>query len=228
MSINLNDAWWLAIRQIRDTWIGYIVSPLYFAFLGSVLATDDTALLNIVLPMMMMILLQATISARYFSLNEDNEVMRHQVFLRSLPMSFGTIITARMIGMLAAGVINVPIFFIWFWMMGDRFDSLPAYLAWCMFWLGFAFCGMGFSLVQEFTLNLKNWTLQNSVIIVVLIVVMIPAIWLLNFRPVEWTASQAHNHPLLMALAGILIGTAGLLTGMRKAVRGFRKREFAR
>lgn len=225
MTLDWNNALWLAGRQIRDTWIGYLISPLYFVFLGSVLATDDTILVNIVFPMMMMILLQATISPRYFSLNKDNEVMRHQAFLRSLPISFGTIITARMIGMLAAGLLNIPVFFIWFWGLGDRFSSIAVFMAWCVFWLGFAFCGLGLSLVQEFTVNLRNWTLQNSVIIVVFIVVMLPLIWFADFRPVDWSVSQAHEHPMLLALAGVLIGVAGALVGLRRAVNGFRQRE---
>ena len=228
MTLNWGNAFWLARRQMRDTWTGYLISPMYFAFLGSVLATDDTAIVNIALPLMMMILLQATLSTRYFSLHEDNEVKRHQLFLRSLPLSFGTIITARTIGMLVAGMMNVPAFFGWFWILTDHFSSMPEYLAWCVFWIGIAFCGLGLSLVQEFTMNLRNWTLQNTVIIVAIIVVMVPLIWFGDFRAVDWTINQAGEHPVLLALAGIIAGTAGLVVGISMAVRGFRKRDYAK
>lgn len=227
MTLDWNTAFWLAARQVRDTWIGYLISPIYFAFLGTVLATDDTALVNIVLPMMMMILLQATFSARYFTINADNEVRRHQMFLRSLPLSFGTITIARVIGMLAAGVLNVPVFFVWFWLLTDDFATMPVFLAWCLFWVGVAFCGLGLSLVQEFSLNLRTWTLQNTIIVVSIIVVTPLLIWLTNFRPVDWTVTQVHEHPVLMAFAGLVLGALGLMAGIRVAIRGFRRREFA-
>lgn len=227
MTLNWNNAFWLAARQIRDTWIGYLLSPLYFALLGSVLATDETLLQSIVLPMLMMILMQATFSSRYFSINMDNDVLRHQMFLHSLPLGFGTIVVSRAIGMLAAGVINIPFFFIWFWLLGPGFATIPNFLAWCAFWIGFAIVGLGFSLVQEFNLNLRNWTIQNSIIIAVFIVVVTPLLWITDSRPVAWTNTQAHSHPWMLALAGLAMAIAGCVIGIRLAVRGFRNRDFA-
>lgn len=226
MTLNWNNASWLAARQIRDTWIGYLLSPLYFAFLGSVIATDDTILQSIVLPLLMMILMQATFSSRYFSMNMDNEVLRHQMFLHSLPLEFGTIVIARAMSMLTAGVINTPVFFIWFWFLGPGFTTIPNFLAWCAFWVGLSFVGLGFSLVQEFNLNLRNWTIQNSIIIAIFLVVVTPLLWITDSRPVDWTYTQAHNHPWLLALAGLAMAIAGCAIGIRLAVRGFRNRDF--
>lgn len=227
MTLNWNNAIWLANRQMRDNWISYLYSALYFGFMGLVLATDDFWTVELAMPVLMFILIQPSLSPRYMTFKDDNEVTRHQEFLHSLPIGFDVVISARIVAMLVAGVINAPLFFIPFWYIGPDWNSIPAYLSWVVFWTGLALAGSGLALVQEFWLSFKRWVKVNVVAVVAVVTAVILLIWLLGFRPYTWTVDTANERPWVLALPGIVFGLAGLWFGMKLAVRGFREREFA-
>lgn len=227
MTQNWNNVIWLAARQMRDNWTAYLYSALYFGFMGVVLAADDFWTVEFALPVLMFILIQPSLSPRYMIFKDDNDVTRHQEFLHSLPIRFDTIISARVVAMLSAGMINVPLFFIPFWYIGPEWVSLPHFLAWATFWIGIAFVGSGLALVQEFWLSFKKWARLNLVTIVAVVAMLFLMVWLLDIRPYVWTVDVSNERPWVMALTGLVIGIVGLCFGMAAAIRGFREREFA-
>lgn len=227
MAINWSNVIWLAQRHIRDTWSSFILTPIYFAFMGAVLALDESYSVEFAHPILMLILIQPALSARYMTWKQDNDVTRHQEFLRSLPLGFGTIITSRLISMLVAGAINVPVYFVWFWFYGYSWDSFGAFLAWVTFWVGVAMAGAGFALVQEFWLTLRSWTVLNFAIIFGLLGLALLVFWRTDLLPVEQTMELSDSQPLLLAILGIAIGIASLGAAVAIAIRFFRQREYA-
>lgn len=227
MSLNWNNAIWLAKRQMRDMWTAYVYTAVYFAFMGAVLAADTGIATEIALPVLMLILIQPAVSSRYMTWKQDNEVTRHQTFLRSLPLELGTIVAARFVAMLVAGVINIPMFFVWFWYLADEWSSVSVFLVWAVFWIGMALAGAGISLIQEFWLSIRRWSMMNFLVIMVLIVTLPPIFWLTGIRPVAWTIDYAHRSPGVLATAGFFVGVLGLVIGIVIAVRCFCRREFA-
>lgn len=227
MTLNWNNLTWLAVRQMRDNWTSYLYSALYFAFMGLVLAADDFWTVEIAMPILMLILIQPSLSPRYMTYKNDNEVTRHQEFLHSIPITFMTIVSARAVAMLIAGVVNIPLFFIPFWYIGPKWNSLGHFFTWVLFWVGLAFAGSGLALIQEFWFSFKNWVKVNCVAVVAFAIALILMIWLLDIRPYTWSVGVANDHPFAMAISGMVIGSVGFWIGIRIAVRSFGEREFA-
>lgn len=228
MHTNWSDTWWLAKLQMRDNALAYLLTFLYFAFMGLVLSADPNIGTEIALPILMLILIQPSLSSKYMSIKSDNEVVRHQLFLTSIPLSFNTIMLARVIAMLAAGVINIPVFFLPFWFLADDWSSFPHFLAWVAFWVGMGLVGTGIALVQEFRFSVRSWTHFNFAFAIILAVVLILLAVLAGFRPYAQTVRIADSHPILLAVAGLAIGVITLVASVPVAVRAFRRREFTR
>lgn len=227
MAMNWNNAIWLAARQMRDNWTSYLYSALYFAFMGLVLAAADFWTVELALPVLMFILIQPSLSPRYMSFKDDNDVTRHQAFLHSLPIRFDTIIAARVVAMLVAGVVNIPLLFIPFWYIGPDWNSVSHYVAWAVFWIGIAFVGSGLALLQEFWMSFKNWIKLNFVSVIVVVAALLLMLWRTDIRPYTWSVRTANENPWILVISGVVIGIAGLWLGMVAAVRGFREREFS-
>lgn len=227
MSVNWNNAIWLGTRSLRESWTALVLTAVYFGFMGMVLANDEWLGREFAHPVLMLILIQPALSARYMTWKQDNDVARHQMFLRSLPISFGTIVVSRLIVMLIAGVINIPLYFYSFWYFNQDWPSFEIFIAWCLFWIGIAIGCAGFSLIQEFWLSIKRWTVFNFTIITVLAVFAILLYWQTDFRPVQGSIDVAANHPWLLAGSGLVIGLVVLIISVGVAIRCFRKREFA-
>lgn len=222
----ISNATWLAKKQMRDQWSAYLITAAYFAFMGAVLAIDESYTREFAHPVLMFILIQASLSSRYMTLKKDNDVVRHQIFLRSLPMPLRTTIVARLIAMLAAGVINVPIYFGMMWWLGDQDLTGPQFFGWSVLWSGIALIGTGLALVQEFWLTLRKWSFLNFSVVLFVLALLPVSIWLLDFSPVEDTLSAAANQPVLMAVTGLVLGISALVASVLIAERLYRKREF--
>lgn len=227
MTGRFDNALWLAGRQIRDNWTSYLFSAIYFGFMGLVLASDENIGVEIALPVLMFIVIQPSLSPRYMTWKQDNDVSRHQVFLHSLPLGFDVIISARVIAMLLAGVINVPLLFLPFWYLGPEWSSFGSFLGWSTFWIGLGLAGAGLALVQEFWLPMREWVKANFVLVLIVVGVLIVMQVFSGIRPYRQTVDLANDSPWIMALIGIVLGSLGLWQGAVLAVRGFRKREFA-
>ena len=145
MSISWNNATWLATRSLRESWSAVVLTALYFAFMGMVLANDTSFGREFAHPVLMLILIQPALAPRYLTWKSDNEVVRHQMFLRSLPISFGTIIVSRLIVMFIAGLVNIPLYFASFWYFEQGWPAFKNFGAWSIFWIGLAIGCTGFS-----------------------------------------------------------------------------------
>ena len=226
MSETLSNAKWLAGQQMREQWPSYLVTAAYFAFMGAVLAVDESYTREFAHPVLMLILIQPALASRYMTWKRDNDVVRHQVFLRSLPLPLRTTIVARLIAMLSAGVVNVPIYFGMMWFLGDFGLTLSQFFCWAIFWVGIAFLGSGIRLVQEFWLNMRSWTELNATFVVSILLLIPVLIGLADFRPFNDSISVAASHPVLMSAIGLVLGLVGPLAGVLIAERFYRKREF--
>lgn len=211
---------------MRDYWPSYLVTATYFAFMGAVLAVDEWYTREFAHLVLMLILIQPSLSSRYMTWKRDNDVVRHQVFLRSLPLPLRTTIVARLIAMLSAGLINVPIYFGMMWFLGDFGLTVPHFICWSIFWVGMALLGSGVSLVQEFWLNMRRWTALNATMVVALLLLIPIMIWIVGFRPFNDSVRAAASQPFLMAVIGLVLGLIGIVAGVTIAERLYRQREF--
>ena len=226
MLTTLSNAFWLARRQMRDQWLAYLLTFGYFAFMGGVLGSGEQVVSEFAHLVLMLILIQATLASRYMSWKEDNEVIRQQVFVRSLPFPIRTTIIARLIALLCAGLINIPVYFGMLWYAGDYGLTAGQFVAWSAFWVGMALVGAGIALIQEFWLSLTKWTALNFALVLGIAAVLPLAIWVFDFRPFRDSLAQAAETPLLLATIGLAIGVIGLVAGVLLAERMYRKREF--
>lgn len=227
MTHDWSNSIWLARRQMRDLWLAYPYTAAYFAFMGAILAFGESNTLELAHILLMLILIQPVLSNRYMAWRRDNDVLRHQQFIVRLPIPFRTIISARMIAMLAAGLINIPLYFIWFWFMDSGWPSVGTYLAWIVFWVGIALVGTAFSLVMEFAVSIRKWAVTNIIIVGLLFVIVIPLLVFTDVRLIGSSISAAQDHPWMFAFIGLIIGTAALVAGPRLAEGALREREFA-
>ncbi len=225
--MKFNNALWLAGRQIRDNWTSYVFSAIYFAFMGLVLSADENLGVEIALPVLMFIVIQPSLSPRYMTWKQDNDVSRHQVFLHSLPIGFDVIVSARVLALLLAGLINVPVLFLPFWYLGPEWNSFGSYMAWTTFWVGLGFVGAGLALIQEFWLSMREWVKANFVLVLIVVGALVLLQIFSGIRPYRHTVDLANESPWALALAGVVLGAIGLWRGAVLAVRGFRNREFA-
>lgn len=227
MTSTSNTTLWLGTRLIREQWPAFIYSALYFIFMGCVLAMDEQSYTReFAHPLMMLIIMQPALNARYLSWKQDNDVVQQQMFLRSLPLPFTTIVGARAVVMLASGAINVVLYFLAFWFLGPSFSSIGAWLAWSVFWTGVAVALGGVSLTQEFWLSNRRWMLMNVIIVFAIGVAALLGAWLGDIRLFDDIVRQAAAHPWLYAGLGIAIGGVGGYVGYALAVRQHREREF--
>lgn len=227
MAINISNTLWLAKRQMRDNAASYLYSAIYFVFMGLVLAPDRNWGTEVAFPILMLIIIQPSLSAKYMTFKKDNEVVRHQIFLHSLPVGFNNIIAARVIGMLAAGLINVPVFFVPFWIFAEGWDSVTNFIAWVLFWVGLALAGAGLALYQEFRMTLASWTRLNFVAVLAFTGLLILILQLLDTYPVQRTIELSNSNPWILAGTGLAFGTGVLVWMSGRAVVGLRRREFA-
>lgn len=226
MTFTLDNTIWLALRQMRDIWTSFVFSAVYFAFLGAVLAGSKDGVSDVAFTLVILILIEPVLSNRYMTWKKDNEVLRHQTFLRGLPIDSRTVVVARLISMLVSGAINVPLFFVWYWVLSDSWNSFATFFSWCVFWFGISLIGCGFSLVMEFGVSLRRWIMINLVVIAVLIAAIVIQ-WLVSGHElVGASQALAQNHPGFAALIGIAIGVGALIAGPALAVRVLRRREF--
>lgn len=227
MTLNWDNTLWLTARQVRDNWTAYIYSAIYFAFMGLALSSDENLGVEVALPIVIFIVIQPALSARYMTWKQDNDVTRHQVFLHSLPISFDTIIVARLLAMLLAGVINVPLLFLPFWYFGPEWNSFGNFLAWTTFWVGMGLISAGLALIQEFWLSMREWLKTNFVVVMLVLAALVAMLIFSGFRPYRQTVDLANNSPWGLALVGMALGVLGLWRCTVLAVRGFRNREFS-
>lgn len=228
MTFTLDNTIWLALRQMRDIWTSFVLSAVYFAFLGAVLAGSMAGVSDAAFVLVMLMLIEPVLSNRYMTWNKDNEVLRHQVFLRGLPIDSRTVVGARLISMLVAGAINVPLFFVWYWVLDDSWTSFAAFFSWCVLWFGIALIGAAFSLVMEFGVSLRRWIMINLVVVGVLIASAFIQWWMSGRALVQASQTMAQDHPWMTALVGIAIGIGALIAGPALAVRALRRREFVK
>lgn len=226
MPTTLDNAIWLAQRQMRDQWPSYILTVLYFAMMGGILASAESFAQEFAHVVLMAILIQPVLASRYMTFKKDNDVVRHQVFLRTVPFSMRSTILARLLAMLVAGLLNVPVYFGIMWYFGDYDLSLGQFIAWTIFWVGIALLGAGTSLLQEFWLNFRKWSVLNLIVMCFIVAILPISIWVLDFRPFRDSMTQAAESPIAFAVAGIVIGFVSIVASVVVATNLYQKREY--
>lgn len=228
MQHNWSNIIWLARRQMRDLWLAYPLTAIYFCFMGAVVAYGATYPQEIAHLVLMLIVIQPVLSSRYMAWKLDNEVVRHQVFLAGLPIPFRTIVVARLIAMLTAGLINVPLYFGWFWFAVSDWPSIGAFVAWTVFWIGIALICTAGSIFLEFAVSVRKWAIINMTAMGLFFIIVIPLMIFTDIRFVADSMSFARSNPWLVALAGLVLAAVGIVASIRLGERSLRRREFVR
>lgn len=223
------DVLWLAGRDIRRDWPGYLTSAAYMLVLGSLLApgfaNDDVRWgPEIAFLAMVFIMTQPFFSRDYMSW-ENDRVAARLTFLRMLPIPVDVILRSRMLALVAAGLVNVPAFFIPLYVFGDWPIGAGAFVAFVLFWTGISLIGTGYGLSMEMGVSVRRYTLTNLVVVLIVIALLTVAgvagdVWL-----VSWSLERVAEHPVLMAVAGLLVGAVAYTAFGRIAADRLRRRE---
>jgi hypothetical protein len=223
------DVLWLTGRDIRRDWLGYLTSAAYMLVLGSLLApgfANDDVLWGpeIAFLAMVFIMTQPFFSRDYMSW-ENDRVAARLTFLRMLPIPVEVILRSRMLALVAAGIVNVPAFFIPLYLLGDWPFGVGPYIAFVLFWTGISLIGTGYGLSMEMAVSVRRYTLTNLVVILVVIAVLTVTGIAAELWLVTWSVERVAEHPVLMAVAGPLVGMVACVAFGRLATDRLRRRE---
>ena len=221
-----NTTFWLLWRHMRDVWPGYVWSPVYFVLIGPLINVGNVFALEVSFLLMIFILVQPIFAGRYFKVQRDNEVLRNQAFLRSLPLPVADVVRARYLGMIIAGVINAVAYFPWFWYLQNDWESWWAFAAWSVLWFGVGVASAAISLVQEFWLDMVSWLIASFGQVFGIMGLASILVWGLDISLVSGSISLANRLPLVAAAAGVAIALGSSVLGLRMATDRYQQREF--
>jgi len=168
--------------------------------------------------------------SRYYTLNWRDTFSSRLIFLRSLPISAGTLVGSRVISMLFALALNAVAFFVPAFFLSDLGEELGAwtYLWFCGVWIGYGLLGSGLSFLFEFTVSNKVYALISYGFAISLMVVVALLEWTVDLSLVGRMVQLAQSsYGALLAILSILAGGAAFLLLSRVTVHRFQKRDLS-
>lgn len=210
-----SDVLWLARKEIRRTGWGYLYSAAYIAFFGALIAPrgDDGAgtwVVDVTFLFAVLIIAQPFFAREYFSWDNDRVAAR-LTFLRMLPIPLNVVVGSQMIRLVTAALFNAPAFFLPFYLLGEWDLDPGEFIGLAFFWTGMGAIGAGYGLCMEVSTSIKRYSITNLVLVAVLMPILsylgvAHDIWLLH-----WSIGIAEEHPLLLAVVGLVVGTVAYL-----------------
>lgn len=167
-----NDALWLARRDVRSSWASFpaeFVAGLVLGLLGAAqyrnaLAGSSETLGQVVLDLFLLSIVAVLgfnllFNKDYFKEMSDESFNGRLSFLRGLPVSAKSIVTARVFSMLLTIVCAVPVFFLAPYLVYAELRALIGfgdYLWYLGIWLGYALAAVGAFALSNFGFNWKT------------------------------------------------------------------------
>jgi hypothetical protein len=242
------ESFWLAKKEIKRSSLSYVLTGLFVLFSGLVAALSLSGVLE---PEGLRSMQGQTMEAYYFDafLSDSifllvcaflgvNTIYRHftqdwretfssrLLFLRSLPISTGSLVSSRAVCMLFILVLNALAFFVPAFFLLDlgELGATTSYLWFACVWIGYGLLGSGVWLLLEFSVSRKVYILFSYAFFASVIVVVAILDWTHDLRLVGRVAQLAHSgYGALAAIFSILAGGAALLLLSRITTRRLQK-----
>lgn len=240
----LREALWLAKQDARRTWLSYPLSGLYMLFLGFIatsliwgLRTQEingtrnlpqaTFFADFVFVIVGCILVVNALSMDYARVYTRDVFSNRTVFLRSLPLSTGTLVASRAISMLGAVPFTVPAFFVPVFLFTDLGELGVSYVWFCGIWLGWGLLYAGVTLLCELGLSGRTYCWISVAVIAAFVACVLVISAIFGISLIRGSAALALNYGPLPALVSLAVGASGFWLLGRLTVKRVEGRELA-
>lgn len=239
------QARWLARQDIRRAWLSYPASGLFVLFLGFVATSlvwgvqtqevngarnlgQAVFFADYVFVLTGCILVVNAISMDYLRVWTQDVFSDRTAFLRSLPLSTGTLVASRVITMLFAVPFTASAFFVPVFLFTDLRELGLSYLWFCGIWLGWGLLYAGVTLLCEFGLSGRTYCWFSLVLIAGLVagLLLIENVSGVGLVGSAASLAQAGYGPLL-APVSLVVGGIGFVLFARLTVRRIEHRELS-
>jgi hypothetical protein len=241
------EAFWLAKEEMKRAWLSYVLTGLFVLFLGLFVAVSLTgvfefegfgagvqgvedhynAFFSDYLFLLVCAFLGVNVISKDYTLIWQDTFSSKLLFLRSLPVSAGSLVGSRVLCMLFALVLGAPAFFLPAYFLTDLGELGTTYLWFCGVWIGYSLLGSGLCLLFELTVNGRVYTLISFAFAASLMVVLALLEWTLDLSLVGRTAELTQSYGALPAIFSILAGAVAFAVFCRATVRRVEKRDFS-
>jgi hypothetical protein len=241
------EAFWLARKEMNRAWLSYVLTGLFALFLGLFVAVSLTGVFEFegfgaegqkvedhynaffadYLFLLVCAFLGVNVISRDYTLIWQDTFSSRLLFLRSLPVSAGSLVGSRVICMLFALVLGAPAFFLPAYFITDLGELGTKYLWFCGVWIGYSLLGSGLCLLFELTVNGRIYTLISFGFAASLMVVLALLEWTVDLSLVGRTAQLAQSYGALPAIFSILAGAAAFAVFYQATIRRLEKRDFS-
>lgn len=242
-------ALWLARKEMKRAWLSYPLTALFVLSLGLIAVPGLSGVFelegsgavglrvgdhyNDFISDYLFLVVGASlgvnaISRDYALASWLDTYLSRLLFMRKLPISAGSLVASRVIGMLFALVLYAPAFFVPASLLSDIGGiGTRAYLWFCGIWIGYGLLGLGLSLLLELTVSGRVYTLISICFASSLLIVLAHLEWSLDLSLVGRTAQLAQSAGALPAVLSIMVGGVALALLGRLTVRRIEKRNLS-
>jgi hypothetical protein len=241
------EAFWLAKKEMRGTWLSYPLTGLFILFLGFYAVVSLSGVFELegfgagvqrveenynaffseYLFLVVCAFLGVNAISRDHTLIWRDPFSSRLAFLRSLPISARSLVGSRALSMLFVLVLNASAFFLPAYFLSDLGELGTSYLWFCGVWIGYGLLASGLCLLFELTVNGRVYTLIFSGFAASLMVVLALLEWALDLSLVGRTAELAQSYGALPAIFSVLAGGAAFALLARATVRRVGKRDLS-
>jgi len=216
----LSQALWLALKELRQRWIGFVMMIVFVAFMGLLMGgnlagylKDPQSALSVMLVDYMLILVLPSFGT-VWSLREE-PFLKRLGFLRMWPIPLSVIVWSRLIYSLICYLTTSL-----FWFAGMTFGawpafesqlSLPVYGHFILFWFGYGLALSGIYAFLEFGFSFK---LTQFIYFVVAMFMFVGLLfwhvvnWQQGRSISEWALRLVQTHEAWPGLAACLVAVA--------------------
>ncbi len=244
----LADAFWLARKEIRRTWLSYPLTCFFVLFPGLFVAVSLSGVFELegfgaggqrvedhynaffsdYLFVVVCAFLGVNVISRDYTLIWQDTFSSRLLFLRNLPIPAGSLVGSRVICMLFALPLNAPAFFLPAYFLTDLGElGTASYLPFAGIWIGYGLLGSGICLLFELGVSGRVYALISFTFAASLMVILALLEWTLELSLVGRTAELAQGYGALPAILSILAGGAAFALLARVTVRRLERRDLS-
>jgi hypothetical protein len=244
----LREVLWLAGREVRRSWISYPVTGLGTLLVGFLVAPSVEGMLSVegfgeggrgfedwsnafladfFFLMFGGFLASNYLSWEYFRIFERDAFSERLVFVRSLPVSAGTIVGSRTVSLCSALPFNVPAFFVPVYLISDLGRLGWGFVWFVLIWVGYSLLGAGLCLLAEFGVRGKTYVRLSLAGTVLMMAAVMFLEWAVELRAVERIALLAQSSGPLAAALSLTAGATVLALMARATTRRIEGRDLS-
>lgn len=242
------EAFWLAGRGIWGSWLSYLVTVLPMVLAGLIVAPTidgsftpeglgdagreleewyNAFFTDFFFLVFGTLLAVNWMSRDYFRVFSRDAFSERLIFMRSLPVSQGTLVGSRMVSMCFALLFTVPAFFAPVYLISDLSQLGWGFLWFVLIWIGYSLLGAGVWLLGEFGVHGRTYVWTSLAFPALLIAVIALLEWAVDFRAVDRTSALAQSHGPAAALVALILGASGFVLTARYATRRVESRDLS-